>query len=165
MDKNKQKIAIYPGSFDPITNGHIDIIKRAAIIFDRVIVAVAKNLSKTPLFSEQERVGMISESVSQMPKVSVDSFNCLLVDYAAQKKANAIIRGLRAVSDFEYELQMALVNRKLDEDIITVFLMPHEKYTYLNSSIVKELARLNGDISCFVPLHVKIKLIEKLRQT
>ncbi len=163
MDKNNHKIAIYPGSFDPITNGHIDIIKRAAMIFDRVIVAVAKNLSKTPLFSEKERAGMIKESVSDMPHVIVDSFNCLLVDYAVQKKATAIIRGLRAVSDFEYELQMALVNRKLDEDVITVFLMPHEKYTYLNSSIVKELARLDGDTSCFVPLHVKNKLVEKLR--
>jgi pantetheine-phosphate adenylyltransferase len=159
-----KKIAIYPGSFDPITFGHIDIIKRATVIFDKVIVAVTQNLYKIPLFTEQERVEMIIESVKEMSSVQVDSFNGLLVDYALKQKASAVIRGLRAVSDFEYELQMALVNRKLDESLITVFLMPHENYTYLNSTIVKELARLGGEISCFVPAHVKYNLLKKLRK-
>jgi len=163
MRMGNKKIAIYPGSFDPITFGHIDIIKRAMTIFDEVIVAVALNLYKEPLFTEEERVAMILESVKNMPGVTVDSFNGLLVDYAARKKASAAIRGLRAVSDFEYELQMALVNRKLDENLITVFLMPHENYTYLNSTIVKELARLDGDVTCFVPAHVKENLFKKLR--
>jgi pantetheine-phosphate adenylyltransferase len=158
-----KRIAIYPGSFDPITFGHIDIIKRATMIFDEILVAVALNLNKTPLFNEEERVIMISESVKEMSTVRVDSFNGLLVDYALEKKAQAVIRGLRAVSDFEYELQMALVNRKLDENLIMVFLMPHENYSYLNSTIVKELARLGGDISSFVPSFVKDQLLKKLR--
>jgi len=158
-----KKIAIYPGSFDPITYGHIDIIKRASLLFDQVIVAVARNLGKTPLFSEEERVNMIEEAIHELASVSVDSFNGLLVDYARSVGALAVIRGLRAVSDFEYEFQMALVNRKLDEHMITVFLMPHEKYSYLNSSIVKELARFNGEVSCFVPPHVEKRLREKMR--
>jgi pantetheine-phosphate adenylyltransferase len=158
-----KRIAIYPGSFDPITFGHIDIIKRATMIFDEILVAVALNLNKTPLFNEEERVIMISECVKEMSNVRVDSFNGLLVDYALEKKAQAVIRGLRAVSDFEYEMQMALVNRKLDENLIMVFLMPHENYSYLNSTIVKELARLGGDISSFVPSFVKDQLLIKLR--
>ncbi len=159
-----KKIAIYPGSFDPITYGHIDIIKRASLLFDEVVVAVARNLSKTPLFSEEERVAMIREAIRELPTVSVDSFQGLLVDYARSLEAQAVIRGLRAVSDFEYELQMALVNRKLDEHMITVFLMPHEKYSYLNSSIVKELVRFNGDVSSFVPPHVEENLLQKMRK-
>ena len=159
-----RKIAIYPGSFDPITYGHIDIIKRASLLFDEVIVAVARNLGKTPFFSEEERVGMIEEVIRELPSIRVDSFNGLLVDYARSIGAQAVIRGLRAVSDFEYEFQMALVNRKLDEHMITVFLMPHEKYSYLNSSIVKELARFNGEVSCFVPPHVEKQLLEKMRK-
>lgn len=158
-----KKIAIYPGSFDPITFGHIDIIRRASLLFDQVIVAVARNLSKTPLFTEAERMEMIAEAIRELPSVRVESFTGLLVDYARQAGAQAVIRGLRAVSDFEYELQMALVNRKLDEHMITVFLMPHEKYSYLNSSIVKELARFDGDISSFVPPHVKARIVEKMR--
>lgn len=157
------KIAIYPGSFDPITYGHIDIIKRATVLFDEVIIAVALNISKKPLFSEAERMDMIREAVKDSPNIYVDSFRGLLVQYAREKGAQAVIRGLRAVSDFEYELQMAQVNRKLDENLITVFLMPHEKYSYLNSTIVKELAKFNGNISCFVPPHVEEKLIQKLR--
>ncbi len=158
-----ERTAIYPGSFDPITNGHIDIIKRAVTLFDRVIVAVARNIAKTPLFSEQERMQMIIDALKDEPAVAVDSFSGLLVDYARSVQARAIIRGLRAVSDFEFELQMALVNRKLDEQLVTVFLMPHEKYTYLNSSIVKELARFGGDVSHFVPAFVHNQLLAKLR--
>ncbi len=158
-----ERTAIYPGSFDPITNGHIDIIKRAVTLFDRVIVAVARNIAKTPLFSEQERMQMIVDALKDEAGVVVDSFSGLLVDYARSVQARAIIRGLRAVSDFEFELQMALVNRKLDEQLVTVFLMPHEKYTYLNSSIVKELARFGGDVSHFVPAFVHNQLLAKLR--
>ncbi len=160
----KPRIAIYPGSFDPITYGHIDIIERATLLFDEVIIAVAKNIAKEPLFTEAERMEMIREAVKNNPAVKVDSFQGLLVDYATAKGAQAVIRGLRAVSDFEYELQMAQVNRKLNDKVITVFLMPHEKYAYLNSSIVKELARFNGSIRCFVPPHVEEKLIKKLRE-
>jgi len=130
-----------------------------------VVVAVARNLAKTPLFDEAERVAMIREAIRELPTVSVDSFQGLLVDYARSLKAQAVIRGLRAVSDFEYELQMALVNRKLDEHMITVFLMPHEKYSYLNSSIVKELARFAGDVSSFVPPHVEENLLQKMRNS
>jgi len=159
----QNRLAIYPGSFDPITYGHIDIIKRAIVLFDEVIVAVARNISKAPLFSEEERADMIRQSVQDLPMVRVDYFDGLLVNYARIADACAVIRGLRAVSDFEFELQMAMVNRKLDEKLITVFLMPHEKFFYLNSSIVKELAKFNGDIGSFVPQHVEEKLIAKLR--
>lgn len=159
----KNKVAIYPGSFDPITYGHIDIIKRATILFDEVIIAVARNIAKAPLFSETERMDMIREAVKDNPAIHVDSFQGLLVTYAEEKGAQAVIRGLRAVTDFEFELQMAQVNRKLDDKLITVFLMPHEKYSYLNSTIVKELAKFNGNISCFVPPYVEDQLIKKLR--
>jgi len=155
------KIAIYPGTFDPITNGHVDIIKRATLLFDKVIVAIAQNLDKKPLFSVSERKEMIQQAVRELKGVEVDVFNGLLVDYARREGAQAVIRGLRAVSDFEYEFQMALMNRKLFEELVTVFLMPNEKYTYLNSSIVKELARFGGDISSFVPPFVASKLKEK----
>jgi pantetheine-phosphate adenylyltransferase len=158
-----EKTALYPGSFDPITYGHIDIIKRAVKLFDRVIVAVARNQVKSPLFTEQERMEMIRESVREIPQVEVTSFSGLLVDFARSANAQAVIRGLRAISDFEYEMQMALVNRKLDEHLVTVFLMPHEKYTYLNSSIVKELAKFGGEVSCFVPSFVREQLYNKLR--
>ena len=158
------KIAIYPGTFDPVTNGHIDIIKRAALIFDKVIVAVATNPNKKPLFTAAERMDMISIVMRNAPRIEIDKIDGLLVDYALEKKAHAIIRGLRAVSDFEYELQMALVNRKLAEELITVFLMPHENYSYLNSSIVKEVAMLGGDIKCFVPDYVLEKIAAKMRE-
>ncbi len=157
------KTAIYPGTFDPITNGHLDVIQRAAELFDRVIVLVARNTTKAPLFTEQERVTMVTGAVKEFGNVSVDRFDGLLVDYARKKKATAVVRGLRAVSDFEYEFQMALMNRKLAEEITTVFLMPHEKYTYLNSGIVREIARAGGDISEFVPREVKKLLLGKLR--
>ncbi len=157
-----KRIAIYPGTFDPITNGHLDVIERAAEIFDSVIVTVARNSSKQPLFTDEERVEMVQGAVAKFDNVSVECFEGLLVEFARMKKAIAIIRGLRAVSDFEYEFQMALTNRKLNPKVDTVFLMPHEKYTYLNSSIVREIARLGGDVSEFVPPHVRRLLAKKL---
>ena len=157
------RTAIYPGTFDPVTYGHVDVAKRAAELFDRVTICVAVNTTKTPLFSGKERVGMIEEAVKEIENIEVEEFEGLLVDYALKKKANAIVRGLRAVSDFEYEFQMALTNRKLCKNIDTVFLMPHEKYTYLNSTIVREIARFGGDVSEFVPEHVKIRLTDKFR--
>lgn len=155
------KLVIYPGTFDPITNGHLDIIQRAVTLFDQIIVAVTDNLSKQPLFSREERVQMIQASVSDLPNVTVDSFQGLLVDYAKRKKAGAVLRGLRATLDFEYEFQMALINRKLAPEISTIFLMTHERYAYLNSTIVKELARFGTDVSCFIPSIVQVKLKEK----
>lgn len=156
------KVAVYPGTFDPITNGHIDIVQRAATLFDKVIVAVATNPQKEPLFSVEERMDMIAAVMQDYPQVEIDRIEGLIVDYALRKEANAIIRGLRAISDFEYEFQMALVNRKLSEELITVFLMPRENYTYLNSSIVKELAHFGGNIRCFVPEYVRQKIQEKM---
>ncbi len=155
------KTAVYPGTFDPITNGHIDIIKRALTIFDRIIVAVSIDSSKKSLFSVEERISMIKETIKDIENVEVDSFQGLLVNYAIKTNATVIIRGLRAVSDFEYEFQLALMNRRLNENIETVFLMPNEKFTYLNSSIVREVASLKGNINDFVPKNVKEKLIEK----
>lgn len=157
------KIAIYPGTFDPITNGHLDIVDRAVKLFDRVIVTIARNLEKKPMFTEEERLDMIREAVKQYKNVEVDSFDGLLVQYARTKQASAIVRGLRAISDFEFETQMALMNRKLDSNVETVFLMPNEKYTYLNSSIVREIARLHGDVTEFVPPIVRLSLERKLR--
>jgi pantetheine-phosphate adenylyltransferase len=158
------RIAIYPGTFDPITNGHLDILERALKLFDKVIITIARNSAKNPLFSEKERLEMIRKSVRTLKGVEVDSFDGLLVEYAQAKKATAVVRGLRAISDFEYELQMALMNRKLNEDLVTVFLMPNEKYTYLNSSIVREIARHKGDVRDFVPPHVLQRLTEKMHQ-
>jgi pantetheine-phosphate adenylyltransferase len=155
-------IAIYPGTFDPFTNGHLDILERALTLFDKVIVSVARNTAKSPLFTEQERLEMIKEAVRKHKDVEVDAFAGLLVHYARKKHATAIVRGLRAVSDFEYELQMALMNRRLDDSVETVFLMPNEKYTYLSSNIVREIAMLQGDFKRFVPPSVYRKLKEKL---
>ncbi|KAF0138417.1 MAG: pantetheine-phosphate adenylyltransferase [Stygiobacter sp.] len=160
------KIAIYPGTFDPITNGHLDILERAAQLFDKVVVTVAVNSSKTPMFSTEERVELIQAILkhNHFKNVSVESFDGLLVSFAKKKKAHAIIRGLRAISDFEYEFQMALMNRKQASKIDTVFLMPHEKYTYLNSSIVREIARLNGTFKDFVHPIVYRALKKKLNE-
>lgn len=160
----KRQVAIYPGTFDPITFGHIDVIDRAIELFSQVIVLVAKNASKAPLFSIDERLEMIREVLRDKKGVSIDCFDGLLVEYARRHKANVIVRGLRAVSDFEYEFQMALTNRKLAPSIDTVFLVPHEDYTYLTSSIVREVARLGGDVSDFVPTSVQRRLTQKLRQ-
>ncbi|HDK36054.1 MAG TPA: pantetheine-phosphate adenylyltransferase [Bacteroidetes bacterium] len=156
------RIAIYPGTFDPITNGHIDIIERASHLFHRVIVAIAVNPAKQPLFSVEERREMILQSTRQIKNMEVDFFNGLVVNYAEARGAVAIVRGLRAVSDFEYELQMALMNRKLKEQVVTVFLMPHEQNIYLNSSIVKEVFSFGGDISYLVPDVVLKALQEKI---
>ena len=157
------KTAIYPGSFDPITNGHLDILERAINLFDRVIITVARNSTKNPLFTEEERLKLMRDAVKQYKQVEVDSFEGLLVDYARTKKAIAVVRGLRAISDFEYELQMALMNRKLNPGVQTVFLMPNERYTYLNSTIVREISRLGGNVNDFVPPTVKAALDKKFK--
>lgn len=146
--------AIYPGSFDPVTNGHLDVIERARKLFDEVIVAVAHNEQKQPLFSLEERLAMLRTTIGNVDGVQVATLDGLLVDFAVQQRATAVIRGLRAVSDFEFEFQMALMNRKLEATVETIFLMPKEEYTYLSSRIVKEIARLGGDIAKFVPTHV-----------
>jgi len=154
----QQRPAIYPGTFDPITNGHVDVVNRAAAMFPRLIILVARNPGKTPMFSDTERIAMIREVFRGRKNITVDGFDGLLVDYARRTNATAIIRGLRAMSDFEYEFQMALMNRKLYRSIDTVFLVPDERYTYLNSSIVREVARLGGDIDDFVPAVVRKRL-------
>jgi pantetheine-phosphate adenylyltransferase len=159
------RTAIYPGTFDPITNGHLDIVQRAARIFDKVIVAASENPRKKPLFSLRERAYLISESVKEIANVEVDTFRGLLVQYAKKKKAEAIIRGLRAVSDFDYEFQMALLNRKLAPDLETVYLMSSEEYTYINSSIVKEVAYCGGRLDGFLPPVVARALAEKISNT
>jgi pantetheine-phosphate adenylyltransferase len=160
----KPLLAIYPGTFDPITYGHIDVVKRAVALFPQVIILVGRNPGKSPLFTDDERVAMIRETFPGERRVRVDRFEGLLVDYARRCKASVLIRGLRAVSDFEYEFQMALMNRKLAHTIDTVFLVPHERYTYLNSTIVREVARLGGDVSDFVPPRVRRRLLAKLRK-
>src|SRR5947207_1009963 len=157
------RTVIYPGSFDPLTNGHLDVIQRAAKLFDRVVVAVATNDAKKPLFSVHERLELVRGAVKHLPNVEVDSFSNLLVDFASNKSAVAVIRGLRAVSDFEFEFQMALMNRKLNENIETIFMMPKDTYTFLSSRIVKEIARLGGDVSAFVPRQVRAALVGKFK--
>lgn len=152
---------IYPGSFDPITNGHLDVINRAATLFDEVVVAVAFNEQKNSLFTVDERVGLIRDVSGTMPNIRIAQFDGLLMDFARKEGATAVVRGLRAVSDFEFEFQMALMNRKLEPQIETIFLMPAEKYTYLSSRIVKEIARLGGDVSAFVPVSVAKALRER----
>ncbi|MDR7869905.1 MAG: pantetheine-phosphate adenylyltransferase [Tissierellaceae bacterium] len=155
--------AIYPGSFDPVTYGHLDIIKRCASRFDTVIIAVLNNKSKKGLFSVEERIELLKETTKEFPNIEIDSFSGLLTDYARQKGCSTIIRGLRAVSDFEYEMQMALVNRKIYRDMETLFLVSKGEYAYLSSSIVKEIASYGGDITCFVPKIVEEELINKYK--
>ena len=155
------RIAIYPGSFDPLTNGHVDIIERGARIFDSIIVAILANVEKTPLFSESERITIIRDVFQSHKNVQVETFNGLLVDYAQAKKATVLVRGLRAVSDFEYEFQMALMNRHLAPGLETVFMMPDEKYTYISSRLIKEVFTLGGEITGLVPPVVEEKLRAK----
>ena len=157
------RTAIYPGSFDPLTNGHLDVIQRAAKLFDRVVVAVAKNDSKRPLFTLAERLALVKTTVSRLPHVEADSFDGLLIEYVDRQKAQAGVRGLRAVSDFEFEFQLALMNRKLNDKFETIFMMPKDTYTFLSSRMVKEIAALGGDVSSFVPPHVQTALIRKLK--
>jgi len=154
--------AIYPGSFDPLTNGHLDLIERGSKIFEELIVAILRNSEKDPLFSEAERRDMLEEMVRRYPNVRVDTFDGLLVDYAMRKNAKAVLRGIRAISDYEYELQMALMNRKLQPQLETVFMMPAEAYTYLSSRLVKEVFRLGGSVRGLVPELVEQRLIEKM---
>jgi pantetheine-phosphate adenylyltransferase len=153
--------AIYPGSFDPVTNGHLDVIERARKLFDEVVVAVAHNDEKQPLLSLKDRLDLLRETAGKNDNVRIAEFEGLLVEFARKEEAGAVIRGLRAVSDFEFEFQMALMNRKLDAAVETIFLMPKEEYTYLSSRIVKEIARLGGDVSAFVPACVTKALSRK----
>ncbi|MEK5184263.1 pantetheine-phosphate adenylyltransferase [Solibacillus sp. FSL R5-0449] len=156
-----EKIAVVPGSFDPITNGHIDIIRRAADVFDTVYVAVLNNSAKKPLFSIEERTALIKEVTKDLPNIRIETSSGLLIDYAREKKAKAIVRGLRAVSDFEYEMQITSMNRVLDENIETFFIMSKNQYSFLSSSIVKEVAKYGGNVSELVPAHVEHALNEK----
>jgi pantetheine-phosphate adenylyltransferase len=154
-----KRVALYPGSFDPLTNGHLDILSRARRLADSVVVAILENDAKTPLFSVPERIAMIHENVGADPAVTVRSFSGLLVDFAKASGASLIVRGLRAVSDYEYELQMALMNRRLSPEVETVFLMAKEEYSYVSSRLVKEVARLGGDLTGLVPETVRTRLV------
>lgn len=160
----KAKTAIYPGTFDPVTFGHIDLIKRASRIFDKVIVAVAHNKQKGPLFSVEERVSMLKTAIKGMDNVEVDDFNGLVVEYALSKGATVMIRGVRLLSDFEYEFQMALTNRKLSEKVETIFMMPHESYSYVSSKLIKEAVALGADASQFIPAQVEKALKQKIKE-
>jgi pantetheine-phosphate adenylyltransferase len=159
-----QKIAIYPGSFDPVTNGHLDIVKRGLNIFDKIIVAILTNPGKAFLFTLTERMDMLGESLKEFPGVEIDTFDGLLMDYAAQRNASGILRGLRAMSDFEYEFQMALMNRRLNREIQTVFLMTGLKWIYTSSSIIKQAAQFGGNIEGMVPPLVEEKLKQRYAQ-
>jgi pantetheine-phosphate adenylyltransferase len=154
----KPRTAVYPGSFDPLTNGHVDIIERGMRLFDRIIVAVLINAAKQPLFSTSERVAIVREVFKDQPAVEVDQFDGLLVDYVARRGVNVIVRGLRAMSDFEYEMQMALTNRHLSPGVETIFMMPAERYSYVSSRLVREIAALGGPVSGLVPINVESRL-------
>ena len=159
-----RRIAIYPGSFDPLTNGHLDLIERGSSIFEHLIVAVLRNTEKDPLFTVSERCDMLQEMTASYKNVTVEAFDGLLVEYARHRQANVILRGIRAISDYEYELQMALMNRKLDPHLETVFMMPAEKYSYLSSRLVKEIYELGGCVTGLVPKLVEERLHEKVRR-
>jgi pantetheine-phosphate adenylyltransferase len=161
-ERNKSIVAIYPGSFDPVTNGHLDLIARGAMIFDRLIVGVTQNLEKDALFSVNERIEMLEAATFDWKNVQVEVFEGLLVEYARAKGASVILRGIRAVSDYEYELQMAMMNRKIESHIETVFMLPGEAYSFISSRIVRELARLGGPVKGFVPALVEERLRAKL---
>ena len=161
-ESNKPVIAIYPGSFDPVTNGHLDLIARGAMIFDKLIVAVAHNMEKDPLFAVKERVELLETVTFEWKNVEVDIFDGLLMDYARSKNARVVVRGIRAVSDYEYELQMAMMNRHIEPSVETVFMLPAQQYSYLSSRLVKELARLGGTIKDLVPPIVEERLRAKV---
>lgn len=163
-EKKPYRVAVYPGSFDPVTKGHMDIIQRAARQFDHLVVAVLNNLSKKPLFSVEERKELLREATQHLPNVEIDSFRDLLVHYMRQKQAGVIVRGIRSVTDFEYELQMASTNQKLDNEVETIFMMTNPKYSYLSSSVVKEIAMFNGDMSDLVPPVVEQALKAKVSE-
>ena len=158
-----EKKVVYPGSFDPLTNGHVDIIERCLTIFDHLLIAVLENPQKTPLFTTKERIDMIKEIFSGHKNIEVKSFHGLLVDFTKKNKAKIVVRGLRAISDFEYEFQMALMNRKLDPEIETFFMMPNVKYSFLSSKLVKEVCMLGGSLKGLVPLEVEEKLKKKVK--
>ena len=158
LQSHSPSIALYPGSFDPITNGHLDLIQRGSRLFDRLIVSILQNESKQPLFSVEERVEMLREVICEYPNVEVDSFDGLLVDHAAARSATVILRGIRAISDYEYELQMALMNRRLRPDVETVFMMASESFSFLSSRMVKEVSALGGDIAGLAPPNVEARL-------
>jgi len=158
------RVVVYPGSFDPLTNGHLDLIERAVKLFDRVVVAIAENDAKRPLFSLAERQAMVEASLAGMPNVEVERFTGLLVDYVERRGGQAILRGLRAVSDFEFEFQLALMNRKLNQQVETIFMMPKDTYTFLSSRMIKEIARLGGEVACFVPPPVRDALRKRLSE-
>ncbi|MEW6602205.1 MAG: pantetheine-phosphate adenylyltransferase [Nitrospirota bacterium] len=164
MKLSKNTIAIYPGTFDPVTNGHIDLVKRTLKIFDEVIIAVAPSQKKQPMFSVEERIALIKKSVKHIKGAKTEAFNTLLVDYVQDRKSIAVIRGLRAVSDFEYELQMALMNRRLNANIEAVFMMPSEEYTFLSSTLVKEVASFGGSVKGLVPEAVEKAIMQKIRK-
>ncbi|MGA4642972.1 pantetheine-phosphate adenylyltransferase [Limisphaera sp. 4302-co] len=157
------RLVVYAGSFDPITNGHVDVAERAARLFDRVVVAVARNDGKNPLFTIEERLALVREAIAHIPNAEADAFGGLLADYVRRRGAQAVVRGLRAVSDFEWEFQLALMNRKLNEAFETIFMMPNESYTFLSSRMVKEIAALGGEIRPFVPPVVERALRQKLQ--
>jgi pantetheine-phosphate adenylyltransferase len=159
----KQIKAIYPGSFDPLTNGHLDLIERGSKIFHELVVAILRNSEKEPLFDVEERCDMLKEATLRWPNVRIDTFSGLLVDYVVQQNANAVLRGIRAISDYEYELQMALMNRKLNASVETIFMMPAEAYSYLSSRLVKEVFRLGGSVRDLVPPQVEERLYNKVR--
>jgi pantetheine-phosphate adenylyltransferase len=164
MSTSRERVAVFPGSFDPLTNGHVDIILRGARLFDSIVVAILRNAEKDPLFTPEERVETVRDVFREYPNVDVESFEGLLVDYAHRRKASVIVRGLRAVSDFEFELQMALMNRRLGPEIETVFMMPAEQYTYVSSRLIKEVFALGGPIAGLVPEVVELRLREKQEQ-
>lgn len=159
----KQIKAIYPGSFDPLTNGHLDLIERGSKIFDELVVAILRNSEKEPLFDVLERREMLTEATARWSNVRIDTFSGLLVDYVVEQRANAVLRGIRAISDYEYELQMALMNRKLNASVETIFMMPAEAYSYLSSRLVKEVFRLGGSVRDLVPPEVERRLHKKFR--
>ncbi len=164
MATSAGRVAVYPGTFDPLTNGHVDIIQRGAAIFDRILVAILVNPAKSPLFSVEERVRMAREVFKAQPGVEIDSFQGLLVEYAKRRQADVIVRGLRAISDFEFEMQMALMNRRLGPSVETVLMMPAESYTYVSSRLVKEIFALGGSVTGLVPDLVETRLAEKSEQ-